>query len=99
MNVRSKERNAGVQYAMHYARGYMRGLQERVLERIDIRLGIELWALELADPADVRRPWKPTRAARVLGWVRFVAQHRQAPKHEGCECERPAFQEERPRDW
>lgn len=67
----------------HHRKNIARWLKEH----LDIRLGIELWALELADPVCRRRPHKFTRAARVLGWVRFVAQHRHAPVNIGCACE------------
>ena len=89
-----KQKTTRLQYARHYARGYLKGLRRRIVEKVDIRLGIELWALDLADPVTVRRPWKVTRAARAFGYVLFWAQHRHAPQEEGCACERPASEEE-----
>ena len=94
MEQHSNEKTSRLQYARHYARGYLKGLWRRVVEKVDIRLGVELWPLDLADPAEVRRPWKVTRAARFFGRALFWAQHRHAPRPEGCACERTGSQEE-----
>ena len=53
--------------------------------KLDVRLGAQLWALELAYPPSLRRPWKFSGLARVLGFVLYVAREHRLPTDEEAE--------------
>ena len=53
--------------------------------KLCIRLGAELWALELTYPPSLRRAWKFSGLARVAGFLLYLAREHHLPWDEGGE--------------